>query len=73
MKSDMEDRLKMLRKIQTFDSLNPNEHPDGLVNIITGSTAADKVNVDVGLYFKILSYPSKTPYWGKGQDYNYCD
>lgn len=51
MKSDMKDRLKIRRKIQTLtDSLNPNEHPDGLVNIITGSTAADKVNVDMGLY-----------------------
>lgn len=51
MKSDMKDRLKIRRKIQTLtDSLNPNEHPDGFVNIITGSTAADKVNVDMGLY-----------------------
>lgn len=38
MKSDMKDRLKIRRKIQTLtDSLNPNEHPDGLDNWINSS------------------------------------
>lgn len=45
--SDSSDRQKIKDKLQTLiDPLNPDEHPDRLLNVATGSIAPNNVNVD---------------------------
>ncbi|MES9884040.1 MAG: hypothetical protein ABW185_24600 [Sedimenticola sp.] len=46
-KSDAEDRRKLRVKLDScIPPLTPSEHPPGLVNIVSGKLAPDKVNVD---------------------------
>ena len=52
-RSDAEDRDKIRRKLQScIDPLDPNEHADRVVNIVTGRIGPEKVNasraVDIG-------------------------
>ena len=45
--SDAKDRGNIQQKLEmSIDNLNSDNHPDGIVNIVTGRIALDAVNVD---------------------------